>query len=360
LSSIEMKAPPITAAPERARSAQTSSTETISIDAQAPAQPFPHFWERMFGSGRAILSLRESYRRDLRSVKQATGFDYIRFHAIFHDEVGVYNEDSQGRPEYNFSYVDQIYDGLLENGIRPFVELSFMPKQLAAKPLLQAFAWPEIRTRTTVDGVLAMVDAAALHSRTFAANRAGPGAAAHDNPVEEVFADQLAVADCVILNKADLVAPSDLSDLTTAIAARLRARVRLFVSRRGRVPPALALGLSAAAEDDLFSRPTQHELEGEHDHEDFESFVLTLGAVGDERAFLSRLSAVVERHAVLRIKGFVDEPGRLRRRVVEAVGPRLSSYFDRPWQEGEARATRLVVIGEKGLDRAAIKASLER
>ena len=118
---------------------QSSASETITIDAQASPQPFPHFWERTFGSGRAILSLRDSYRRDLRSVKEATGFDYIRFHAIFHDEVGLYSENPQGEPIYNFSYVDQIYDGLLENGVRPFVELSFMPQQLASKPSFQAF-----------------------------------------------------------------------------------------------------------------------------------------------------------------------------------------------------------------------------
>ncbi|HEY6293177.1 MAG TPA: glycosyl hydrolase [Terriglobia bacterium] len=113
--------------------------ETIRIDAQASTTPFPHYWERMFGSGRAVLSLRDSYRQDLRSVKEATGFGYIRFHGIFDDEVGLYTEDSQGRPVYNFSYVDQIYDGLLENGVRPFVELSFMPQQLASKPSLFPF-----------------------------------------------------------------------------------------------------------------------------------------------------------------------------------------------------------------------------
>ena len=107
--------------------------ETIVIDAQAPATPFPHFWEGTFGSGRAILSLRESYRNDLRAVKQVADFNYVRFHAIFHDEVGVYNEDAQGNPVYNFSYVDQIYDGLLANGVRPFVEISFMPRKLAAQ-----------------------------------------------------------------------------------------------------------------------------------------------------------------------------------------------------------------------------------
>jgi xylan 1,4-beta-xylosidase len=114
------------------------ATETIEIDPKAETHPFPHYWEHMFGSGRAILSMRESYRQDLRAVKQATGFEYVRFHAIFHDEVGLFDE-VDGKPVYNFSYVDQIYDGLLENGVRPFVELSFMPRKLAAQPILHPF-----------------------------------------------------------------------------------------------------------------------------------------------------------------------------------------------------------------------------
>ena len=116
-----------------------AQTEKVVIDIQAEAHPFPHFWEHMFGSGRAILSLRQSYRNDLREVKRVTGMRYVRFHAIFHDEVGVYDEDSGGKPAFNFSYVDQIYDGLLENGVRPFVELSFMPKKLASRDALHAF-----------------------------------------------------------------------------------------------------------------------------------------------------------------------------------------------------------------------------
>ena len=108
--------------------------QEITVDANAPAHPFPHFWERMFGSGRAILSLRENYRSDLREAKRITGFEYVRFHAIFHDEVGLYDEDKDGQPIYNFSYVDQIYDGLLENHVRPFIELSFMPKKLTSDP----------------------------------------------------------------------------------------------------------------------------------------------------------------------------------------------------------------------------------
>ena len=108
--------------------------ETIEVDTSQQATPFPHFWEQMFGSGRAILSLRESYRDDIRAVKQVADFKYVRFHAILHDEVGVYNEDEHGNAEYNFSYVDQIYDGLLKNGVKPFVEISFMPKKLAFNP----------------------------------------------------------------------------------------------------------------------------------------------------------------------------------------------------------------------------------
>lgn len=114
--------------------AAQATTETVEIDANAPAHPFPHFWEKMFGSERGIVTLRESYRNDLRETKRVTDFEYVRFHAIFHDEVGLYDEDKDGKPVYNFSYVDQIYDGLLQNHVRPFVELSFMPKKLAADP----------------------------------------------------------------------------------------------------------------------------------------------------------------------------------------------------------------------------------
>jgi len=129
----------------RSGSAQSDSagsdaaSSVLVLDAEAASHPFPHFWEQMFGSGRAILSLRESYRSDLRAVQQITDFRYVRFHAIFDDEVGIYSEDAQGRPTYNFSYIDQIYDGLLANGVRPFIELGFMPNQLAASHTLHPF-----------------------------------------------------------------------------------------------------------------------------------------------------------------------------------------------------------------------------
>jgi xylan 1,4-beta-xylosidase len=122
------------------------AAEPIHVDAAATTTPFPHFWEQTFGSGRAILSLRESYRNDLRTVKQATDFQQIRFHGILMDEVGIYDpnrvvknpglaaEAAHDASTYNFTYVDQIYDGLLDNGVRPYVELSFMPKQMASDP----------------------------------------------------------------------------------------------------------------------------------------------------------------------------------------------------------------------------------
>jgi cobalamin biosynthesis protein CobW len=244
------------------------------------------------------------------------------------------------------------------------------------KPLVQAFAWPEIRTRTTVDGVVTVIDAAAFAAGLFASDpqaleRREPSARGldprgaadpaidHDNPVEEVFTDQLACADLVILNKADLVTPADLVRLRAELESRLRPGVKVVTAAQAAVAPAVALGLAAAAEDDLAGRPSVHELEGEHDHDDFESFVVEIGAIADPERFRTRLGAVIRAHDVLRVKGFVAVPGAARRHVVQAVADRVQHYFDRTWDPGEVRATRLVVIGRKGLDRAAIAAALD-
>jgi len=123
---------------------ESATNETIVVDAKAAGKPFPHFWEKMFGSGRANLSMRQSYRDDLDRVRKVTDFQYVRFHAIFDDENGVYSEDAQGNPVYNWSYVDQIYDGLLAHEIRPFVEISFMPRALAPKAPYHAFWYKPI------------------------------------------------------------------------------------------------------------------------------------------------------------------------------------------------------------------------
>jgi xylan 1,4-beta-xylosidase len=141
-----------------------ANPEVLVVDAKAASHPFPHFWEEMFGSGRAILSLRDSYRTDLRAVKQITDFKYVRFHGIFNDEVGIYSEDAQGHPLYNFSYVDQIYDGLLAAGVRPFVEISFMPNQLAASHMLHPFWYhPNIAPPKDWGRWDALIDAFARH-----------------------------------------------------------------------------------------------------------------------------------------------------------------------------------------------------
>ncbi len=234
------------------------------------------------------------------------------------------------------------------------------------KPLVQAFAWPEVKARLTVDGVVAVIDAAAMAAGRFAddpaalaAQRAADPALDHDNPLEEVFGDQLACADLVVLNKVDLLAGETLAATEAALRQRLRPAVKLVRATQGAVPPAVVLGLAAAAEEDLANRPSHHDLEPEHDHEDFESFVVAAGPVADPPRFIDRLAGVIAAHDILRLKGFLDVPGKEFRQVVQGVGARLQHYFDRPWRPGEPRATRLVVIGRKGLDRAAIAAAVQ-
>jgi cobalamin biosynthesis protein CobW len=223
------------------------------------------------------------------------------------------------------------------------------------KPLVQAFNWPEIKARVTVDGVVAVIDAPALAAGRFADTTPE---LVHDNPLDEVFGDQLACADLVVLNKTDLTDAATLDVAEREIGSRLRPQARHIKAAFGRVAPSLLLGLSAAAEDDLASRPSQHDLEGEHDHDDFDSFVVALGPITDSATLAASLSGVIATHDILRVKGFLAVPGKDFRQVVQAVGPRIEHYFDRPWRDDESRASRLVVIGRKGIDRAAIKAAI--
>jgi cobalamin biosynthesis protein CobW len=234
------------------------------------------------------------------------------------------------------------------------------------QPLVQAFNWPEVKSRVSVDGVVVVIDAAAVAAGRFAddpallaAQRAADPALDHDNPLEEVFTDQLACADLVILNKSDLLDAAQLKALRGTIAATLRPVVKLVDAAHGRVAPAILLGLDAAAEDDLASRPSHLDSEGEHDHDDFESFVVERGPVADTASFLRRLGETAAAHDILRLKGFLAVPGKDLRQVVQGVGSRMQHYFDRPWGRDENRASRLVVIGRKGLDRTAIAAALQ-
>jgi len=234
------------------------------------------------------------------------------------------------------------------------------------QPLVQAFNWPEVKSRVSVDGVILVIDAAAVAAGRFAddpaalaAQRAADPARDHDNPLEEVFSDQLACADLVILNKTDLLDPESRAATRAALTARLRPAVKLVEAAHGTVAPALLLGLAAAAEDDLASRPSHHPAGEAHDHDDFESFVVERGPVADTAAFLCRIGAAIAAHDILRLKGFLAVPGKDLRQVVQGVGGRMQHYFDRPWGAAETRASRLVVIGRKGLDQAAIAAALQ-
>jgi cobalamin biosynthesis protein CobW len=228
------------------------------------------------------------------------------------------------------------------------------------KPLVKAFAWPEVRARVTVDGVIAVVDAAAVAAGRFAddpaavaAQRAADPSLNHDNPLAEVFEDQLQCADMVVLNKSDLVDAAGLDALARELTARVRPGAKLVPARFGAVDPKALLGIGAAAEDDLANRQSHADLDGEHDHDDFDSFVVPLGAVTDADALAGRIAETVARHDILRVKGFLNVPGKPLRLALQGVGPRLERYYDRPWRDGERRSA-LVVIGRKGLDRVAI------
>ena len=233
------------------------------------------------------------------------------------------------------------------------------------KPLLQAFNWPEVRTRVTVDGVVAVIDGPAVAAGTFAADPAAVAAARaadqgldHDSPLAELFEDQLACADLVLLNKSDLLDEAAGDAVAAEIGARLRPGVRMVPTRHGVMDPGIVLGLEVAAEDDLASRPSHHDGEEEHDHDDFESFILDLGEIAAPQSLVARLRDAVVRHNILRIKGFAHVTGKDMRLVVQGVGQRIQHYYDREWRSDETRATRLVVIGEAGLDRAAIRAAI--
>jgi cobalamin biosynthesis protein CobW len=233
------------------------------------------------------------------------------------------------------------------------------------KPLVKAFQWPGIRTRATVDGVIALIDADAVAAGRFAADEAALAAARaadptldHDSPLEELFEEQLACADMVVLNKTDLIDAEALAAVERQVSAETRAGVKLIHADHGAVDIAALLGITAAAEDDLDSRKSHIDDGEEHDHDDFASFVAEGGEVADLNALLARLAEVIAAHDVLRIKGIAAIAGKSSRLVIQAVGPRIQHFYDRAWKPGEARATGLVVIGQMGLDQGAIVAAL--
>ena len=233
------------------------------------------------------------------------------------------------------------------------------------KPLVQAFQWPGVRNRVTVDGVVAVVDGPALAQGEVTADRgalekqrAEDGSIDHDDPIEEVFEDQVACADLIVLSKSDLLGADDRARAASLVGTHLPRAVKIVPSSHGKIDPSVLLGLGLAVENDIENRKTHHDDELDHEHDDFDSFVVELPAVADPEALARKVAAAAEAANVLRLKGFVHVEGKPMRLLVQAVGPRVTHHFDRAWAPDEERRTRLVVIGLKGLDRKAIEAIL--
>ena len=233
------------------------------------------------------------------------------------------------------------------------------------KPLVQAFNWPEIRNACTVDAVITVVDSPAVAAGTFAAfpdqvdeqRKLDPNLD-HESPLHELFADQLASADLVILNKADLLDADALAAVRAEVAEELPPAVKIIEAHGGELPLDVLLGLNCETELHIEGRKTHHDLEGheDHDHDEFASFHVELPEA-EEARLLQALKEAVSKHGILRIKGFAAIPGKPMRLLLQGVGQRFDKHFDRAWQADEPRITRLVVIGQT-LDQAAIEAEL--
>jgi len=247
------------------------------------------------------------------------------------------------------------------------------------KPLIQAFNWPEIKTRVTVDGVVSVIDGPALAAGQFANNEAAVEAQRkadenldHVNALEDLFEDQLHAADMVLLNKVDALKDGEEQKLLAELQHKLRDGVHIVATSHGNVGVDVLLGIDAAAEDDLAVRPSHHEHhhddhedddhdhhhDHDHNHGAFESFVVDVPPQTDPADLEKQLIELVKHHGILRIKGFINVQGKSARHVVQGVGVRFTRYYDRNWEEAESRQGRLVVIGQAGLDQAAIASAL--
>ena len=234
------------------------------------------------------------------------------------------------------------------------------------KPLLKAFDWPDIRSRITVDGVIAVADAEAVAAKRFAPNvaavdaqRAADDSIDHETPLSEVFEDQIACADIVLLSKADLASEAERAEARAIVEAEAPRKLPILDMAEGRIDPRVVLGLNAAAEDDLHARPSHHDGADDHEHDDFDSVVIELAEVADVDALTDKIVRLAREQDVLRVKGYVAVAGKPMRLLVQAVGERVRTQFDRPWG-GEPRRSRLVVIGEHhDIDEANIRAVLE-
>ena len=231
------------------------------------------------------------------------------------------------------------------------------------KPLVQAFNWPGIANAFTVDAVITVVDGPATAAGQFAEDLAAVDAQRradpeldHESPLRELFEDQLSAADLVVLNKTDLMDEAQRDRAESLIRAELPAGVKIVAARSGALPTNVLLGQARAAETRIDERPSHHDHEGDHDHDEFDSLVVDLPELEPE-PLLATLVALVEAQGILRVKGFVAVPGKPMRLLVQGVGRRFDSHYDRRWLDDEARTTRLVLIGQD-LDEAALRARL--
>jgi cobalamin biosynthesis protein CobW len=245
------------------------------------------------------------------------------------------------------------------------------------QPLVRAFNWPGISTQVTVDGVVTVVDGKAVTEGRFAHSVAAVDAQRkldenldHETPLSELFKDQIACADMIVVNKTDLLEVAEAEALVDTLRESSRDGVQVVTTAMGKLPVDVLLGQGIGAEGDLEARHELHhhhhdhdedhgdDHDHEHDHDAFESFVVTLGEIADTKAFSDQVSAIIGEHDILRLKGFAAVSGKPMRLTMQAVGPRVETYFDQPFGDIE-RATRLVVIGQAGLDHAAIEAALK-
>lgn len=223
------------------------------------------------------------------------------------------------------------------------------------KPLVQAFRWPEIRTGATVDGVITVVDGDALARGEMVgdldaleAQRQADDSLEHETPIEELFEDQLACADMVLLTKTDVMEEESCDRVQQWLQQQVTAGVKVVPCHHGQISPDLLLGFNAAVEDHLDSRPSHHDTEEDHEHDDhINSVCVELEQSFDPSTLVDRLQALVQQQEIYRIKGFVAVPNKAMRLVLQGVGQRFDQFYDRPWQPTEPRKTRLVFIGHE-------------
>ena len=227
------------------------------------------------------------------------------------------------------------------------------------KPLLKAFDWPELRSRISIDGVVAVADAEAVAAGMFGPYRGHTGTEGDQKtPLAEVFEDQIACADLVLLSKADLAGPEGLEAARKIIAAEAPRALPMLPLSDGVIDARVVLGIGAAVEDGIDARPSHHDGEADHDHDDFDTVVIDLPEVDDPQALAAKVADLAAAQRILRVKGHVAVSGKPMRLLVQAVGARVRHQFDRPWG-AQPRQGRLVVIAEKGdLDADAVKAAL--